>query len=345
MGHPKARPAERSADNDPVRESYPPIEPHRQGLLDVGQGHQLHWESCGNPDGKPVVFLHGGPGGGSKPDHRRAFDPARYRIVLLDQRGCGRSTPHAADPDPATALAALHDNTTADLVADLERLRTHLDIDRWQVFGGSWGSTLALAYAQAHPARVTELVLRGIFTLRRWELDWYYGGGAQALFPDRWAEFLEPLPPELRASASREIIDAYHRLLHDPDPSVAERAAVAWSSWEASTITLRPRAALVESFSEREFALAFARIENHYMRHSGFVAEGQLIRDADRLADIPGVIVQGRYDACTPIRTAWDLHLAWPSAELIVVDDAGHAFDEPGIQHALVTATDRFAGS
>jgi proline iminopeptidase len=331
-----------------VREPYPPIEPYRHGMLDVGEGHQLYWECCGNPSGKPVVFLHGGPGGGCKPDHRRAFDPARYRIVLVDQRGCGRSRPHAADPDPATARAALHRNTTEDLVADLELLRAHLGIDRWQVFGGSWGSTLALAYAQTHLAPVSELVLRGIFTLRRRELDWYYGGGASALFPDLWEEFLAPLPAELHEAggflgSSTEIIEGYHRLLHDADPSVAERAAVAWSGWEAGTITLRPRKALVESFTQPRFALAFARIENHYMRHSGFLAEGQLVRDAALLAGIPGVIVQGRYDACTPVRTAWDLHRAWPGSELVVVDDAGHAFDEPGIQHALVIATDRFA--
>jgi proline iminopeptidase len=234
----------------------------------------------------------------------------------------------------------------AGLVADLELLRAHLGIDRWQVFGGSWGSTLALAYAQTHPAPVSELVLRGIFTLRRWELDWYYGGGASALFPDLWEEFLAPLPAELHEAgsflgSSTEIIEGYHRLLHDA--FVAERAAVAWSGWEAGTITLRPRKALLESFSQPRFALAFARIENHYMRHSGFLDEGQLVRDAALLAGIPGVIVQGRYDACTPMRTAWDLHRAWPGSELIVVDDAGHAFDEPGIQHALVTTTDRFA--
>jgi len=333
--------------NGRVREPYPPIEPYQHGLLEVGDGHRLYWECCGNPDGKPVVFLHGGPGGGCKPDHRRAFDPTRYRIVLVDQRGCGRSRPHAADPDPGTARAALHHNTTADLVADLELLRGHLGIDRWQVFGGSWGSTLALAYAQSHRERVSELVLRGIFTLRRWELDWFYGGGAQALFPDLWAGFLAPLPTELHGAGSGAgsvaIIDGYRRLLHDPDPEVAGRAAAAWSGWEAATITLLPRKDLVESFTELEFALAFARIENHYMWHAGFLDEGQLVREAGRLAGIPGVIVQGRYDVCTPLRTAWDLHLAWPEAEFVVVDDAGHAFDEPGIQHALITATDRFA--
>ena len=252
--------------------------------------------------------------------------------------------PHAADPDPGVAAAALEHNTTPDLVADIERLREHLGIGRWQVFGGSWGSTLGLAYGQAHPERVTELVLRGIFTLRRWELDWFYGGGARALFPDLWEGFVAPLPAELHEAGSAEIIEAYHRLLHDDDPGVAQRAATAWSGWEAATITLRPRPSLVESFTEDAFALAFARIENHYMRHSGFFEEGSLVRDASaRLGGIPGVIVQGRYDTCTPMRTAWDLHRAWPGSELVVVDDAGHAFDEPGIMHALITTTDRFA--
>jgi proline iminopeptidase len=326
-----------------VRTSYPPIEPYATGTLEVGDGHRLYWECSGNPGGRPVVFLHGGPGGGCKPDHRRAFDPERYRIVLVDQRGCGRSEPHAADPDPAVAAAALHRNTTPDLVADLEALRGHLGIGRWMVFGGSWGSSLGLAYAQTHPDRVTELVLRGIFTLRRWELDWFYGGLAGALFPDLWEHFLEPLPAPLHDAGSARIIEAYHGLLHHEDPGTALRAARAWSRWEASTITLRPRPALVGSFDEPRFALAFARIENHYMRHAGFFTEGQLISGAAALAGIPGVIVQGRYDACTPIRTAWDLHRAWPAAELVVVDAAGHAFDEPGIGEALVAATDRFA--
>lgn len=327
-----------------MRDCYPPIEPYEQGMLDVGDGHRLHWECCGNPDGKPAVFLHGGPGGGCKPDHRRAFDPSRYRVVLVDQRGCGRSTPNAGDPDPEVARAALRANTTAHLVADLERLRDHLGIDRWMLFGGSWGSTLALAYALRHPDAVTELVLRGIFTLREWELDWYYGGGAQAIYPDRWAEFLTPLPKELHTAGAVAIIGGYHRLLHDPDPAVAGRAAVAWSAWEGTTITLRPRPAVTDAFTRPDFALAFARIENHYMRHAGFLAEGELLRDAPRLAGVPGVIVQGRYDVCTPMRTAWELHRAWPNSELVVVDDAGHAFNEPGIQDALIATTDRLAG-
>ncbi|WP_028937192.1 prolyl aminopeptidase [Pseudonocardia spinosispora] len=328
-----------------MRESYPPIEPYRHGMLDVGDGHQIYWESCGNPDGKPVVFLHGGPGGGCKADHRRAFDPAIYRIVLLDQRGCGRSLPHAADPDRAVSGRAMLHNTTPHLVADLERLRDHLGIERWMVFGGSWGSTLALAYAEAHPARVTEMVLRGIFTLRRWELDWYYGGLAQALFPDRWADFLAPLPAHVHDAGSEVIIEEYHRLLHDPDPTVAEKAAVRWSQWEGSTITLLPKASVIDSFTDSWFALAFARIENHYMRHAGFFDEGSLIRDAHLLTGIPSVIVAGRYDIATPMRTAWDLHRAWPGSELVVVEGAGHAFNEPGVQDALIAATDRFARS
>jgi proline iminopeptidase len=319
-----------------VRTLYPPIEPYDSGLLDVGDGQRIHWEAAGNPDGKPAVFLHGGPGGGSTPDHRRLFDPERYRIVLLDQRGCGRSLPHVAD-DPA----ALEVNTTWHLVADLERLRESLGIDRWLVLGGSWGSTLALAYAETHPDRVTELVLRGIFTLRRSELEWFYQGGASALFPDLWQGFLAPVPDEQRG----DLMTAYSRLLHDPDPEVAAAAAVAWSTWEASTITLRRREDIVANFAETRYALAFARIENSYFVHGGWMEDGQLIRDARRLAGIPGVIVQGRYDICTPPITAWDLHQAWPEAELRMIPDAGHAYDEPGILDALIEATDRFASA
>lgn len=318
-----------------MRTLYPAIEPDASGLLPVGDGHEIYWETSGNPDGKPVVFLHGGPGGGSDPKHRRLFDPERYRIVLLDQRMCGRSTPHASAPD-----ADLSANTTWHLVADLEALRTHLGIDRWQVFGGSWGSTLALAYAQRHPERVTELVLRGIFTLRRAELDWYYEGGAGALFPDLWEAFLAPIPAERR----RSMMAAYHEALFDPDPAVHLPAGVAWSTWEASTVTLLPRPELVAEMAEPAHALAFARIENHFFVNAGWLAEGQLLADAHLLAGIPTVIVQGRYDVCTPATTAWDLHRAMPHAELVIVPDAGHAFDEPGILDALVTATDRFAG-
>ncbi|MBD8101899.1 MULTISPECIES: prolyl aminopeptidase [Plantibacter] len=315
-------------------EPYPEIEPYETGMLDVGDGQSLYWETSGNPDGKPVVFLHGGPGGATSPIHRRLFDPKRYRIVLVDQRGCGRSTPHASDP-----AADLSTNTTWHLVADLEVLRKALKIKRWMVFGGSWGSTLALAYAQKHTKRVTELVLRGIFTLRDAELDWFYEGGASAVFPDLWEGYLEPIPVDER----RHLIEAYHRRLFDEDPAVHGPAAVAWSRWESSTITLLPQEETVARFTDPHFAVAFARIENHFFTNKGWFEPEQLIRDAGKLAGVPGVIVQGRYDMCTPVFTAWDLHRAWPEADFTIVPDAGHAFDEPGILSALIDATDRFA--
>jgi proline iminopeptidase len=317
-----------------VASLYPSIEPYASGLLDVGDGQQIHWEECGKPDGRPVVFLHGGPGGGCTPGVRRLFDPAHYRVVLTDQRGCGRSTPHASTDADLTV------NTTWHLVADLERLRVARGIGRWQVFGGSWGSALALAYAESHPERVTELVLRGIFTLRRSELDFYYGGGAGQLFPDLYERFLAPLGG---ATFRGDPIEAYRELLSDADPAVHGPAAVAWSTWEAATITLQPDRDLIAAFAEPAYALAFARIENHYFTHAGWFTEGQLIADAHRLRDIPGVIVQGRYDVATPAVTAWDLHRAWPTADLQLVPDAGHAYSEPGITAALVAATDRFA--
>jgi proline iminopeptidase len=318
-----------------MRTLYPPVEPYDSGWLEVGDGQEVYWETVGNPDGKPAVFLHGGPGGGSSTDHRRLFDPARYRVVLIDQRGCGRSRPHASEAGSDLAV-----NTTWHLVADIERVREALGIDRWLVHGGSWGSALALAYAETHPDRVTELVLRGIFTLRKAELDWFYEGGAAALFPDLWQGFLLPVPEEERG----DLIGAYARLLSDPDPLVHGPAAIAWSTWEAATITLLPRPEVVATFAEPRYALAFARIENHYFVNHGWFEEGQLIRDAGRLRDIPGVLVQGRYDICTPPMTAWDLHRAWPEAELRMIPDAGHAYDEPGILDALIEATDRFAG-
>jgi len=316
-----------------MRTLYPPIEPYAAGRLDVGDGQQMYYEESGNPAGKPVVFLHGGPGGGTGPRNRRVFDPQAYRIVLLDRRGCGRSTPHVADG------ADLAVNTTPKLVADIEILREHLGIERWQVFGGSWGCTLALAYAQEHPMRVSELVLRGIFLLRRSEIDWYYNGGAAQLFPELWERFLAPVPP---ADRGTDLVQAYHDLLHSPDPAVAERAAVAWSTWEAATCSLLPRPELVEQNAEPRFALAFARIENHYFRHGGFLAEGQLLQQVDLLSGIPGIIVQGRYDVVCPAASAWALHRAWPDSKLVIVDDAGHSFDEPGITAALIEATDAF---
>ncbi|MBT2484552.1 prolyl aminopeptidase [Microbacterium sp. ISL-108] len=315
---------------------YPPIEPFETGELLVGDGHRVYWEVSGNPEGKPVVFLHGGPGSGTSPWQRRFFDPEKYRIVLLDQRGCGKSTPHASDP-----AADLRHITTAHLIADIELLRKNLGIGRWQVFGGSWGSALALAYAQAHPDAVTELILRGIFTLRRAELEWFYEGGAAALFPDLWDDFIAPISVLERS----RMIEAYHRRLFDPDPEVHVPAAVAWSTWEASTVTLRPDAEQIASMSDARTATAFARIENHFFVHRGWWEEGQLIAGVPGIRHIPTVIVQGRHDVCTPMMTAWDLHRAWPEAEFVVVDDAGHAATEPGTQKALRDATDRFAAS
>jgi proline iminopeptidase len=315
------------------REPYPPIEPYDHGFLPVGDDQQVYWEVSGNPDGKPVVFLHGGPGGGTSPQQRRFFDPEAYRIVMFDQRGCGRSRPHVADG------ADLSVNTTDHLLADIEQLRVFLNIERWMVFGGSWGSTLALAYAQRHRDRVSELVLRGIFLLRRSEIDWYYNGGAGAVFPDLWEGFLAPLAG---ADPGEHPVDTYHRLLHSPDPDVALRAAVAWSTWEGGTSSLLPQPDHIADTAEPRFALAFARIENHYFYHRGFLDEGQLLRDAYLLHGIPGVIVQGRYDVVCPATSAWDLHRAWPDSELHIVDDAGHSAHEPGITHHLVEATDRF---
>lgn len=313
---------------------YPPIEPYETGELLVGDGHRVYWEVSGNPEGKPVVFLHGGPGSGTSPWQRRFFDPERYRIVLFDQRACGRSTPHASAPD-----ADLRHVTTAHLIADIELLRKNLGIDAWQVFGGSWGSALALAYAQEHPTAVTELVLRGIFPLRRAELEWFYEGGAAALFPDLWEGLIAPVPVLERS----RMIEAYHRLLSDPDPAVHVPAAVAWSTWEAATVTLRPDEEQVSAMADPHRATAFARIENHFFVNRGWWDEGQLIAGVDAIRHIPAVIVQGRYDIATPMMTAWDLHRAWPEAEFTVVDDAGHSAAEPGIQQALRAATDRFA--
>jgi proline iminopeptidase len=309
---------------------YPEIEPYRHGMLDTGDGHQVYWELCGNPAGKPAMFLHGGPGSGCSANHRRLFNPERYNVLLFDQRGCGRSTPHAS----------LDNNTTWDLVGDMERLRAEvLDTEQSLIFGGSWGSTLALAYAETHPTRVSELIVRGIFTLRRDELLWFYQEGASWLFPDLWEHYLAPIPADERG----DMISAYHRRLVSDDRQAQLRAAHAWTQWESRTITLLPSTSHQLSHAEDDSALAFARIENHYVAHGGFMEEGQLLRNAHKLRDIPGVIVQGRYDVCTPARTAWDLHKAWPQAEFHLIDDAGHAFDEPGILTELLAATDKFS--
>ena len=314
---------------EPLRKLYPPLEPYNSGMLNVGNGHEIYWELSGNPAGKPAVFLHGGPGAGCNDDHRRLFDPDRYRILLFDQRGCGRSTPHAS----------LESNTTWHLVDDIESLRMKFEVDRWLVLGGSWGSTLGLAYAETHPDRVSELILQGIFTLRRSELLWYYQDGASWLFPDKWQQFLDPVPEEERG----DLITAYQTLLTSPDMETQLRAARAWSLWEAATVRVMPDEKLTEVHASDEFALALARVENHYFIHNGFVRDAQLLRDAHRIRQVPGVIIQGRYDIVTPARTAWDLHRAWPEAELCMVDGAGHAFNEPGILDQIIQATDQFA--
>lgn len=312
-----------------LRTLYPPIEPYKSGHLDVGDGHSLYWELCGNPDGKPAVFLHGGPGAGCSPDHRRLFDPERYNILLFDQRGCGRSTPHAS----------LEANTTWDLVADIERLREMVGAEQWLVFGGSWGSTLALAYAETYPERASALILRGIFTFRQAELDWFYQDGASSIFPDKWEGFLAPIPEAERD----DLVSAYHRRLTGDDSAVQLECAKAWSGWEGATITLLPDESTMAAHTADKFAIAIARIENHYMVNRGWLEEGQLIRDAGKIRHIPGVIVQGRYDACTPPVTAWDLHRAWPEAEFHMIPDAGHAYNQPGILDRLIRATDQFA--
>jgi len=308
---------------------YPEITPYRQERLPVQPPHEVHLEQCGNPDGIPAVFLHGGPGSGCESYHRRFFDPARYRIILFDQRGCGRSTPHAE----------LAHNTTTDLVADMERIREHLGIGRWLVFGGSWGSTLALAYAEAHPQRVSALVLRGIFLCREREIQWFYQDGAGRVFPDYWQDYLAPIPEAERG----DLLHAYHRRLTGDNELARLAAAKAWSLWEGRTASLLPNAAIVNHFDNPRTALSLARIECHYFVNRAFLEPDQLLRDADRLQDVPGVIVHGRYDLICPMENAWELHRAWPGSELIVVPDAGHAASEPGLRGALVEATDRFA--
>ncbi len=314
---------------DKRRKLYPEIEPFDTGFLKVSDLHTLYYEQCGNPDGKPVVFLHGGPGGGVNARCRRFFDPEAYRIVLFDQRGCGRSTPNAE----------LAENTTWHSVADIERLREHLGIERWQVFGGSWGSTLALAYAETHPERVSELVLRGIFMLRRQELEWFYQVGANRLYPDAWETYEAAIPEVERG----DMMSAYYRRLTSEDKEVRTAAARAWSVWEGSTSFLLRNPEYVAHTGADEFAVAFARIECHYFVHGGFFEhDDQLLRNVDRIRDIRGVIVQGRHDVVCPLRSAWDLYRAWPEADLRIVPDAGHSAFESGNTHELIEATDRF---
>lgn len=315
--------------SETLRELYPPIEAYRQGFLDVPGGHRLYYEESGNAQGQPVVFLHGGPGGGVNPLYRRFFDPAHYRIILFDQRGAGQSTPHAG----------LENNTTWDLVADIERLRTHCGVDQWLVFGGSWGSTLALAYAQTHPERVTGLVLRGIFLCRPWEIQWLYQQGASRLYPDAFDRYLAAIP----AAEHGDLVKAYYTRLTADDPAVRLAAARAWSVWEAATSKLIPDSDLMLSFEEEAFALAFARIECHYFTHDAFFkTDNWLLENIAPMQQIPGVIVHGRYDVVCPVQNAWELHKVWPAADLTIVPDAGHSAMEPGIRHALLTATDAF---
>ena len=312
-----------------MRTLYGPIEPYDQGMIAVSPTHTLYYEQCGNPEGQPVVFLHGGPGGGTIPEYRRFFDPAAYRIVLFDQRGAGRSTPHAS----------LEENTTWHLVADIEHLRERFQIERWVVFGGSWGSTLALAYAETHPERVRALVLRGIFLCRRREIEWFYQGGASAIYPEVWEEFLRVIPEAERG----DMLGAYHRRLTSEDEAVRLEAARAWSTWEGSTSKLFPDQNLIDHFGEPHLALALARIECHYfVNHAFFESDNHLIENVGKIRSIPAVIVQGRYDVVCPMMSAWELHRAWPEAELRVIPDAGHSALDPGNTSALVEATDRF---
>jgi proline iminopeptidase len=312
------------------RTLYPDLQPYRTGRLGVSGPHELYFEESGNPQGKPVVFLHGGPGGGTEPRMRRFFDPARYRIVLFDQRGCGKSTP----------FASLEENTTWHLVDDVEALRRHLGVERWLVFGGSWGSTLALAYAETHPERVTELVLRGIFLIRRAEIQWFYQEGTSWIFPDAWREYLEHIPEAERG----DLLSAYYTRLTSPNRAVQQQAARIWSMWEGRTSRLIPDPELIARTGGDDFSLAFARIEAHYFKHDAWLTDGRgLLENVARIRHIPGVIVQGRYDVVCPAKSAWDLHAAWPESELLIVPDAGHSANEPGIVHELVRATDRFA--
>lgn len=303
-------------------------------MLEVGDGNLVYWEACGNPHGKPAVVLHGGPGSGCSPGWRRLFDPAAYRVVLFDQRGCGRSTPHASLPD-----TDLSTNTTQHLVADTELLREHLGIERWLLFGGSWGSTLALAYAEAHPDHVTEIILFGVTTGRHSEMDWLFRGGISILFPEEGQRLVDALPA---ADRDGDIVDAYYRLLNDGDPAVRAQAALDWCTWESATPGWPPTHGLAERFNDPRFALAFARLVTHYVSHNGFVEDGSLLRGAGVLADIPGVLINGRFDFQAPIRNAWELKRVWPRAELVIVDEAGHD-SSPALTAELIAATDRFA--
>ena len=314
---------------------YPEIAPYAHGMLEVGDGNLVYWETCGNPRGKPAIVLHGGPGSGCTPWHRRLFDPNAYRIVLFDQRNCGRSTPHASAPD--TDVASNH---TSNLIADIERLRQHLEIERWLVLGGSWGSTLALAYAEKHRDRVTEIILWGVTTGRRMEFDWWFRGGAAILFPEQWERLRDALPASQRDG---DIVEAYHRLLNDPDPAIREQAATSWCRWESSTPAWPAGDTLSSRYKDPKFAMGFARIVTHYVKHNAWLEDGSLLRGADALAEIPGIMVNGRYDFQAPIGWAWELRRVWPRAALVVVEEAGHDGSNRNTTRELIRATDRFA--
>jgi len=313
---------------------YPELDPYDRGMLEVTGGDLIYWEVCGNPMGKPAAVFHGGPGSGCRPWHRRLFNPAAYRVVLFDQRGCGRSLPHASCPE-----TDLSGNTTDNLIADIERLRAHLDIEQWLILGGSWGSALALAYAEQFPARVTELILFGVTTGRREEFDWLFRDGLGLFFPKEWEQRRHAVPI---ADRDADIVDAFCRLLRDSDPQVRERAAVAWCMWESATPDWPPTSELAARFHDRAFAMAFARIVTHYVRHNGWLGDGRVLRDVHRLEGIAGVLVNGRFDFQAPIATAWKLHGLWPRSELVIVDNAGHAAG-PSITGELIRATDQFA--
>jgi proline iminopeptidase len=314
---------------------YPEIAASEHGLLEVGDANLVYWETCGNPRGKPAVVLHGGPGSGCTPWHRRLFNPATYRVVLFDQRGCGRSRPHASAPD--TDLAT---NNTLNLLTDIERLRQHLGVDRWLLFGGSWGSTLALAYAERYPPRVTEIILWGVTTGRRREFDWLFRGGVAVLFPEQWERLCAAVPTPHR---NGDIVEAYYRLLHDPDPAIRRQAALAWCEWESATPAWPPTHGLSARFADPAFAMAYARLVTHYVRHNAWLEDGSLLRGADSIADIPGILVNGRFDLQAPIAWAWDLNRVWLRAKLVIINDAGHDASNAAITRELVRATDRFA--
>ena len=316
-----------------MTELYPATEPYDQGLLDVGDENLVYWETCGNPAGKPAVVVHGGPGSGCPPYFRRFFDPDAYRVVLFDQRNCGRSRPHASDA--ATSLAS---NTTGHLVGDIESLRRHLGIERWMVVGGSWGSTLSLAYAESHPRSVTEMVLFGVTTGRRLEFDWSFRGGLAQFFPEQWDRLVSAVPPAYRTG---DLVEMYDRMLNDPDPLVTRRASEAWCTWESATPDWPPRTELAERFKDPSFALAFARIVTHFVRHNAWLEDGILLRNARAIAGIPGVLINGRFDFQAPIANAWELKRVWPLADVVIVDDAGHG--DAKVIRELVRATDRFA--